>query len=56
MFYLTEKEKEILDKAIDTLFRMSVNATDPMVAFRFEKLSNAIEQVTYDCPVEGEDD
>ena len=56
MFYLKEREKEILDKAVDTLFRMSVNATDPMAAFRFEKLSNEIEQVIYDCPVEGEDD
>lgn len=56
MFYLKEREKEILDKAVNALFRMSVNATDPMTAFRFEKLGNAIEQVIDDCPMEGEDD
>lgn len=55
MFYLKEKEKEILNKAVDTLFRMSVNATDTMTAFRFEKLSNAIEQVIDDCPVDEDE-
>lgn len=55
MFYLKEKEKEILNKAVDTLYSMAIRAQNLMTAKRFERLSNAIEQVIDDYPVDEDE-
>ena len=52
---MTEREKEILTKAADTLYWMSVRTKSSMTARRFEKLSESIEAILYDYAKESEE-
>lgn len=53
---MNEREKELLTKAADTLYWMSVRAKNPMTAKRFERLSESIEAILYDYAEEDENE